>query len=61
LSLFSKTKEAAMTDGALMDAAEIAIRLGMAKSSIYALCASGAIPAYKCGKNFVDADSTWRK
>ena len=50
-----------MTDGALMDAAEIAIRLGMAKSSIYALCASGAIPAYKCGKNFVDADSTWRK
>ena len=37
-------------EGGLMDATEIAGRLGMAKSSIYALCASGTIPAYKCGK-----------
>lgn len=39
-----------MTDSVLMDAGEIAVRLGMAKSSIYSLCASGKIPAYKAGK-----------
>ena len=39
-----------MTDDVLMDAGEIAVRLGMAKSSIYSLCASGKIPAYKAGK-----------
>lgn len=39
-----------MNDSVLMDAGEIAVRLGMAKSSIYSLCASGAIPAYKAGK-----------
>jgi hypothetical protein len=44
------TKEAAMTDGALMDATEISVRLGMAKSSIYSLAARGAIPCYGAGK-----------
>ena len=39
-----------MTDSVLMDEGEIAVRLGMAKSSIYSLCASGKIPAYKAGK-----------
>ena len=39
-----------MTDSVLMDAGEIAVRLGMAKSSIYSLCESGKIPACKAGK-----------
>jgi excisionase family DNA binding protein len=40
-----------MTEGsALMDARRLAGLLGMSRSSVYALSASGAIPAYKCGK-----------
>jgi excisionase family DNA binding protein len=40
-----------MTEGtALLDATEIAGRLGMAKSSIYSLAASGQIPCYRAGK-----------
>ena len=39
-----------MTEGALMDATEISVRLGMAKSSIYSLASSGHIPCYRAGK-----------
>ena len=35
--------------GRLIDAATIAARLGMAKSSVYRMAASGAISSYACG------------
>ncbi|MEP6959249.1 MAG: hypothetical protein ABI980_11015 [Nitrospirota bacterium] len=38
-----------MDDGTLLDAAAVAFRLGMAKSSIYRMSAAGIIPSYACG------------
>ena len=38
-----------METDTLVDAATVAVKLGMAKSSVYRLCASGAIPSFAAG------------
>ena len=40
-----------MESAILVDAATVAERLGQAKSSIYRLAKSGAIPSYKAGQH----------
>ena len=39
-----------MESGILVDAATVAERLGQAKSSIYRLAKTGAIPSYRAGQ-----------
>ena len=49
LALIYRTKEDLMEEGVLVDAAVVAMQLGMAKSSVYRLAKSGAIISYACG------------
>ena len=39
----------AMEEGVLVDASVVAMRLGMAKTSIYRMAAAGLIPSYAAG------------
>jgi len=47
----STAQEESVTSTPLIDAAELARRLGQAKSSIYRLHKRGLIPAYAAGQN----------